>query len=130
MLVEKAFETNGIVKDCSIVMKSSNSYRESQDYIAEFIADKVIVDAAGTITKTELTSEFTIWYQGTYGKGGPSPKDVQAYMDKRFGKFEKYKCWRGARINYDRDVFTEAPSDGDEEFEEVDDKDDIDVNDL
>lgn len=130
MLVEKAFETNGIVKDCAIVMKSSNSYRESQDYIAEFIADKVIVDAAGTITKTELTSEFTIWYQGTYGKGGPSPKDVQAYMDKRFGKFEKYKCWRGARINYDRDVLTEAPSEGDEEFEEVDDNDDIDVNDL
>ena len=51
-------------------------------------------------------------------------------MDKRFGKFEKYKCWRGARINYDRDVFMEPTSEGDEEFEELDDKNDIDVNDL
>ena len=104
LLVAKAFETNGITRDCDVVMKASNSYRESQDCISEFISDKILVDEAGTITKTELTSEFTIWYQGTYGKGGPNIKDVQAYMDKRFGKFEKYKCWKGVRINYDRDV--------------------------
>lgn len=125
LLVEKAFITDGNVKDCNIVMKSSNSYRESQDYISEFIADKIIEDAHGTITKTELTSEFTIWYQGIYGKGGPSPKDVQAYMDKRFGKFERYKCWKGARINYDRDTMM-LPS-GDDSDEE---DDGIDVNDL
>lgn len=103
MLVERAVKSNGVVKDCPMVMASSNSYRESQDYIAEFIRDKVIVDAAGRITKTELSSEFSIWYQSTYGKGGPSPKDVQTYMDRRFGKFEKHKAWIGARINYERD---------------------------
>jgi P4 family phage/plasmid primase-like protien len=127
LLVEKAVETNGIVKDCEIVLKSSNSYRESQDYIAEFISDRVIIDVNGTITKTELTTEFNIWYQGAYGtKGSPSPKDVQSYMDKRFGKFEKYKCWKGVRINYDRDIGPELNvSNSDDE-----DSDDIDVDDL
>lgn len=126
LLVEKAFETNGNVKDCSIVLKSSNAYRESQDYIAEFISDKIIVDPKGTITKTELTSEFAIWYQGAYGKGGPSPKDVQAYMDKRFGKFSEHKCWKGARINYDRDNIVDMGQDNIQDIDEYD----IDENEL
>jgi len=132
MLVEKAFETHGLVKDCSIVLKSSNKYRESQDYIAEFISDKIIMDTLGTITKTELTSEFQLWYQRTYGKGGPSLKDVQAYMDSRFGKFEKYKCWRGVRINYEQEVLLNSDDEDGEEEDEGDDDDsgDIDLNAL
>jgi len=122
LLVAKAFETNGLTKDCEIVLKASNSYRESQDYISEFISDKILVDEMGTITKTELTSEFTIWYQGTYGKGGPNIKDVQGYMDKRFGKFEKYKCWKGVRINYDREAIGV-----DNERDEDNDDDDTDI---
>lgn len=103
LLVEKVFETNGVVKDCPMVMKSSNNYRESQDFIAEFVADRIVLDPKGTMTKTELKSEFDMWYMGTYGKGSPSMKDIHADMDKRFGKFtEKRKCWCGARIRYER----------------------------
>jgi P4 family phage/plasmid primase-like protien len=120
MLVDLACKTNGNVTDCNMVLASSNSYRESQDYIAEFIRDKIIVDSTGRISKTELSSEFSIWYQSTYGKGGPSPKDVQSYMDKRFGKFEKHKAWIGARINYERDDLGNNS----------DFVDDVDVNDL
>ena len=112
LLVEKAFITDGYVKDCPTVMKASNSYRQSQDYIAEFISDKILVDAQGTLTKTELTSEFSLWYQGIYGKGGPSPKDVQAYMDKKFGKYEVHKCWRGCRINYNQPGAVSDDDDG------------------
>ena len=104
LLIEKAFETNGVVKDCPVVMNSSNNYRQSQDFIAEFIADRIIMDSNGTITKSELKAEFEMWYQGTYGKGIPNMKDVHSDMDKRFGKFtDKNKFWRGGRINYDRD---------------------------
>jgi phage/plasmid-associated DNA primase len=126
MLVEKAFETNGVVKDCGIVLKSSNKYRESQDYIAEFISDKIVMDKDGSITKTELTSEFQLWYQRTYGKGGPNIKDVQTYMDTRFGKFEKHKCWRGVRINYEQDVIMN--SEGEDEADDY--SDDVDLNEL
>lgn len=126
MLVEKAYQTHGYVNDCDIVLKASKSYRESQDYIAEFIADKIIVDPTNKeamIQKSELTSEFNIWYQGAYGKKSPKIKDVQAYMDKKFGKYEKYKCWRGVRINYGDDAHSGSfqEEEEDEECEMVDD---------
>jgi phage/plasmid-associated DNA primase len=104
MLVLKAFETNGNVTDCEMVLQSSNEYRNSQDYVAEFIADKIIPDVNGKITKSEITQEFNAWYMGTYGKGGPSPKEVQSYMDKKYGPFKLHKCWKGVRINYDMDI--------------------------
>lgn len=103
LLVSIVFKTNGVVEDCAIVMASSNSYRESQDYIAEFIRDRILVSnsSGDNITKLKLNSEFTLWYQSTYGKGGPNPKDVHSYMDKRFGKYDKHKCWKGVKINDD-----------------------------
>ena len=130
LLVEKVLETNGVVKDCPIVMKSSNSYRESQDYIAEFIADRIVIDPNGQMTKSELKAEFEIWYQGTYGKGGPSMKDVHADMDKRFGKFDKFKCWKGGRINYDREVFIENEDNEEIEESELVEEDHIDIDNL
>lgn len=103
MLVEIAYERMGKVTDCEMVMAASNAYRQSQDCIAEFIADRTIVDASGSITKTELSVEFKAWYETTYGRrGGPNIKEVQTYMDKKFKKFGK--VWMGARIAYERDM--------------------------
>lgn len=134
LLIEKALTTNGKVDDCDIVKKSSDSYRESQDFIAEFISDRVISDVNGSITKTELTAEFNCWYQGVYGsKGSPSLKDVQAYMNKQFGKYEKYKCWKGVRINYDRELISVPETDDENEDDDTTDPlhgNDIDINDL
>jgi hypothetical protein len=105
MLVDIAFKTNGIVKDCPRVMASSNSYKNSFDYIGDFIRDKIVVDTTGKILKSEITTEFTLWYEQTYGRdsrGRPSTKEVHAYFDKRFGKYEKHKAWIAIRINYDK----------------------------
>ena len=41
MLVNMSYETQGNVKDCKIVMGSSDQYREGQDYLAEFVKDKI-----------------------------------------------------------------------------------------
>jgi phage/plasmid-associated DNA primase len=104
LLVKVAFKTDGKVNDCSIVTAASKAYQESQDFLAEFIRDKVVVVKDGRIKKQELNSEFTIWYMNTYGKGAPSPKEVHAYMDKKFGKaVNNGGMWIGARIKYDRD---------------------------
>jgi P4 family phage/plasmid primase-like protien len=128
LLVKKAFETNGFVNDCDIVLKASNSYRQGQDFISEFIADRVIESPGRSIEKTELTAEFNSWYQNTYGaKGAPSIKDVQAYMDKKFGKFEIHKCWKNVAINYNRNPV--VPPNAMQHTDE-DDYDDIDENDL
>ena len=42
MLVRRAFDTNGIVKDCKIVMEASNKYREKQDHINAFINERIV----------------------------------------------------------------------------------------
>ena len=44
MLVNIAFEKNGIVNDCDIVMAKTKEYRESQDYMSEFVKDRIIKD--------------------------------------------------------------------------------------
>ena len=102
MLVNRAFLTNGVVEDCDRVLSASNSYRERQDYMAEFISDKVIEDPRGTISKTDLSHEFGLWYKSIHGHHGqPSIKDVQAYMDKKYKKSADKKLWVGVRMNYD-----------------------------
>jgi P4 family phage/plasmid primase-like protien len=102
MLVKRAFETGGMVKDCNIVMAKSNEYRQSQDYISEFTNDCVKRDPSGRIKKMELNSEFAIWYGSNYGGKCPGPKDLHEYMDKEYGK-QKDNAWRGVKIVYDRD---------------------------
>jgi P4 family phage/plasmid primase-like protien len=101
MLVNIMFETNGIVKDCDIVLAKSNEYRQSQDYISEFVRDTIIRDANGRIKKMDLNNEFSAWYMANYGGRGPSPKDLHEYMDKEYGR-QRNQIWYGVKINYNR----------------------------
>jgi len=103
MLVQICYRTLGKVTDCEMVLAASNAYRQSQDVIAEFIADRTIVDVSGSVSKTELSVEFKNWFETTYGRrGGPNIKEVQTYMDKKFRKCATRKVWTGVRINYDQ----------------------------
>jgi phage/plasmid-associated DNA primase len=112
MLVARAFETNGIVDDCNIVLAKSNEYRQSQDYIAEFISDRITKDPVGRIKKMELNNEFSMWYAANHGGRGPSPKDLHEYMDKEFGR-QRNQIWSGVKIKYgddnDNDNGDDAP---------------------
>jgi len=105
MFVERAFVTNGFVADCPSVTAASNEYRASQDFVAEFVRDKVIVDPKGRITKTEINHEYTQWFAISYGrKSAPSPKDLYEYIDKNFSK-QKNTVWSGIKIRYERDNY-------------------------
>ena len=126
MLVEIVFKTDGVVHDCDIVMSKSNEYRQSQDYISEFIRDRVSRDTNGRIKQMELNNEFSIWYMSNYGGRGPSPKELHEYMDKEFGR-KRQQTWSGVRIKYERDELPNAMS-SDTDDNEV--GDDIDMNSL
>lgn len=103
MLVEIALETGGRVDPCKIVDNSSMKYREREDHVAEFIRDKITIEATGKITKTEVTQEFTSWFANTYGRGGgPTVKEVHEYMDKKFKSGKYVGGWSGVRIKYER----------------------------
>jgi len=103
MLVERlcSLPDGGKVKDCAIVLTESNKYRAKEDHISQFINDKIVREPNGKIKKTELNSEFTLWYQSTYGtRNGPNQKEVHEYMDKMFGKIAN-GVWKGVKITYD-----------------------------
>ena len=120
MLVKVMYETNGVATDCDIVMAKSNEYRQSQDYISEFIRDRVTRDPSGKIKKMELNNEFSIWYMANYGGRGPSPKDLHEHMDKEFGR-QRVQTWHGVKIRYERDEVDEIEDSDTEEDGVVDD---------
>ena len=131
MLVDIVFKTGGIVNDCNIVMSKSNEYRQSQDYISEFIRDRVTRDQSGRIKQMELNNEFSIWYMSNYGGRGPSPKELHEYMDKEFGR-KRQQTWFGVKIKYDRDqpsnVLVDSASNSTDSDHEIDDG--INVNNI
>lgn len=101
MLVHKAYKTGGIVTICDKVRLSSSQYRNSQDYLAEFIRDKINANdvASGIIKKEELNTEFKDWYIKNYNKNVPKFHEIHEYMDKRFKRGAK-SGWSGCSIIY------------------------------
>lgn len=124
MLVQRAFKTNGIVKDCEIVMTKSGEYRKTQDYLAQFISDRIERNMDGKINKRDLNNEFTIWYQSNYGGKGPQPKELHEYMDKEFGR-QRNQVWSGVSFCSYKNNF-----EGDCDQTTIDDDDDISANTL
>lgn len=104
MLVSKVYETGGRVYDVPYVMAASNEYRKSQDYVAEFIEDRITRGEGRVLQKREVSEEFNVWYRATYGRGAPNIKDVYNYIDKHMVKLDKVKnCWIGLGVRYDHD---------------------------
>ena len=102
MLVQKAFDTEGIVKDCDEVLASSNKYRQGQDHISGFIGEMVVKtdDSKDRIKKKELSEQFKVWFQDNQGfRKMPKGSELYEYMDKKFGKC-KTTGWSGVKILY------------------------------
>ena len=97
MLVERAFVNNGTVKDCQIVMATSEQYREDQDYYAGFIKDYIKVDATGSIKETDLYETFKDWWKLQYGYGMPKGKQLFDYITNKFGA-KKGRSWKGIML--------------------------------
>jgi P4 family phage/plasmid primase-like protien len=123
MLVEKAFQTGGVVEDCAIVMTSSNNYRNSQDYLAEYVAERIVKREGGRLQKTELGEDFRVWYSTTYGKNVPNVRELHDYIDKHLCKYNKQiQSWLNIRINYEHNSVS-GGDDGETEIEEEADED-------
>lgn len=97
MLVDRAYDTKGVVEDCPRVLAASDEYRKRQDYLAEFIADKVVRCVGATIRKSQLSEEFKVWFNINFGTKNPSPKDLHEYMDRQFGK-QRSGVWSGVKL--------------------------------
>tara|TARA_B100001063_G_C16749876_1_gene549668 strand:- start:1793 stop:2146 length:354 start_codon:yes stop_codon:yes gene_type:complete len=104
MLIDIAFKTSGKATDCDMVLAASNEYRKGQDYLMEFKVDKIEKsdDKDSRIKKTEVYTEFKMWFQETYGKSVPKGKELYDFLDKKLGKYRN--GWQGYKIRYDQDV--------------------------
>lgn len=104
LLVELAIENKGNVKDCAIVLAKSNKYREGQNYLSEFMKDRIEVIEGGILKKQEVSQEFKDWYMDQYGKTRimPKPKELINYLIKKYGKYPS-GGWKGIAIMYEDD---------------------------
>ena len=110
MLIKLACKTMGSVEDCDRVKEASAAYRKSQNYFAEFMAEKIrAATSKDRIKKTEIYEEFKNWYQINYGKNIPKGREIYDQLDKKLGKYNK--GWYGYTINYDDDDEIEVPND-------------------
>jgi putative DNA primase/helicase len=94
MLVKRAFETNGLVEDCDIVMSASNKYRKGQDHIAAYVSERIEKIEGHKVAKKGLGDDFKLWFSQEQGNQQKLPKlqELYEYMDKKFGKL-KDKYW-------------------------------------
>lgn len=112
MLIEIACETDGNVTDCPRVKEASEDYRKSQNYMAEFMGEKIRKGTeTSRIKKTELYEEFKQWYQINYGKNVPKGREIYDQMDKKYGKYKN--GWQGYVIIYEEDEVEEIEDDSD-----------------
>ena len=100
MLVKKAFETDGDVKDCEAVTSASSTYRKGQDNISAFVSERIIKtgDSKDKIGKKGLMEDFKQWF-GTENSGmkPPKGKELHEYLDKKFGPC-KPNGWSGIKF--------------------------------
>lgn len=105
ILVKIAYEKQGLVKDVKSVTAVSDKYRNSQDYLNEFMKEKVERKDGSKIKKNELCEEFRNWYTNNYGRNTiPNGKEITDLMEKMYGKPNK-GGWTNVAIiyNYDND---------------------------
>jgi P4 family phage/plasmid primase-like protien len=99
-LVQRTYENLGLVKDCHSVMANSDKHREGQDYFTGFAKDKLRKKEGEHVKKTALYEEFKKWYIQNYGKDIPKGKELNEFMDKRFGIHTK-AGWSNIELIYD-----------------------------
>lgn len=108
-LVKMAYELQGNVKDCRMVLSSSDKYRNNQDYLADFAKDKLKMQEGEKLKKTVLLDEFRTWYISNHGRNNiPKGKEVHEYMEKKYGAY-KNGGWKNVALISDE---------GDDEEEE------------
>jgi putative DNA primase/helicase len=106
MLVNRAFETDGIVEDCEIITEASKKYRNGQDHISAFIYEKIrkTKDTKQTIKKKSLLQEFNDWFRQEQGsRKMPKGEELYEYMNKKFGAPNSSKGWVGLEFIRDEE---------------------------
>lgn len=100
MLVEIALKKKGLVDDCDIVLSASRRYRQSQDYITQFIDQNIIPYEECSIRIKDLQTEYKMWCDMNTVNIKKFPfKEVREQMNKQYDVKNTY--WIHCRLKSD-----------------------------
>jgi P4 family phage/plasmid primase-like protien len=103
MLVEKLFETNGMVTPCKAVMASTLKYKDNQDNIGEFVKQRIIKMEGAKMKKRDVLAEYQEWYAENESGKPSSGKELYEYLNKVLGEPTKL-IWVGWRLLHAHDI--------------------------
>jgi P4 family phage/plasmid primase-like protien len=102
LLVNRAFQTGGIVEDCATILQASNKYRNGQDHINAFIQEMILRtnDNKDKIGKGGLAQGFKQWFEQSQGsRKVPKGDELFEAMTKKFGSPQtKDGKWHGIKF--------------------------------
>lgn len=101
ILVDRAFKTDGIVKDCQTIIQASKKYRNNQDSIASYVSARIETteDKTAKITNSNLVKDFKRWFIQEFGPNKiPKGKELYNYIEKRFKIPNISNCWYGIKF--------------------------------
>ena len=106
LLAERAFVTMGNVEDCEMVLSASNKYRDGQDDFSAFARERIIKiegdeEDDAPLKKTPLYRAFKEWYINNVGKNVPKGKELDAFMEKKYGTYRN--GYKKIRLKFDTD---------------------------
>jgi P4 family phage/plasmid primase-like protien len=102
MLVDRAFETNGLVEDCVEVLEASKKYRVKQNVFLQFFDERIIETDEGELQKMEVYNEFKEWYASVISTSKPpNGSELFEFLETRIGPVGKSNKWIGYEINED-----------------------------
>ena len=94
------------------VLATTKEYQRSNDYIADFVADRLEMVPGGSLPVDEMYSEIRAWFKNESMKGNlPRRRELVTIMERKFGRTIK----RGGYFYFkDMQVRSDATVDGEE----------------
>lgn len=87
------------VKEPNEVILATKNYRENNDYVAQYIAERIDIKPASNerIILQNIFSDFKTWSTGVIPKGKkvPDRNYIRAYFEKTWGTYNTTKGWKG-----------------------------------
>ena len=89
-----------------MVLSASNKYRDGQDDFSAFAKERIIkIDGdeedETPLKKTPLYRAFKEWYINNIGKNVPKGKELDAFMEKKYGAYRN--GYKKIRLKFDID---------------------------
>jgi len=98
MLIDICLKKMGVVDDCEMVLRASNRYRGSQDYLGKFFIEAIEKKDGATLTLSHAYGAFTDWYTSMgYGRKVPKRPELRGQLEKKLGIYPK-GGWRGYKL--------------------------------